>query len=80
MLGVLQQVSGISHVDEGDGDRLDVVVDDLTQPTRSADFRSKPVHHLNKIIDELCHWCRFWGGRPLTMMLRLRAFFDRISP
>ena len=52
LLGVLQQVGGISDVDESDGDRLDVVVDDLTQPTRSADFRTKPVLHLNEIIDE----------------------------
>ena len=52
LLGVLQQVGGISDVDESDDDRLDAVVDDLTQPTRSADFRTKPVLHLIEIIDE----------------------------
>ena len=52
LLGVHQQVGGISHVDESDGDRLNAVVDDITQPTRSADLRTKPVLHLNEIIDE----------------------------
>ena len=52
LLGVLQEVGGISDVDESDGDRLDMVVDDLSQPTRSADFRTKPVLHLSEIIAE----------------------------
>ena len=45
-------MGGISDVDESDGHRLDAVVDDLTQPTRSADFMTKPILHLNEIIDE----------------------------
>ena len=80
MLGVLQEVGGISDVDESDGDRLDTVVDDLTQPTRSADFRTKPVLYLNEIIDENYVTGTIFGGRPLTMMLRLRASFDSMSP
>ena len=52
LLGLLQQVGGIRDLNEGDGDRLDAVVDDLTQPTRSADFRSKPVLNLNEVINE----------------------------
>ena len=78
LLGVIQQVGGISDVDESDGDRLDAVVDDLTQPTPSGDFRTKPVLHLNEIIDENYVTGTVLGGRPLTMMLRLRASFDSI--
>ena len=71
LLGVLQQVGGISDVDEGDGDRLDAVVDD-----RSANSRSKNVLHINEIIDENYVTGTVLGGSPLTMMLRLRVLFN----
>ena len=80
MLGVLQQVSSISEVDEGDGDRLDAVVDDLTQPTCSAEFRSKPVLHFNEVINENYVTGTVFGwAAAYDDVLRLRVSYDNIS-